>query len=473
MIMKKKKISGKRVYPKRVTGVRIPPTPLGSPVVAGSMKNVSVCGNVWQDVAMRGIETDKKPTLTVKNRHETDMRPKRVRMRNIHVSLYYRNRPDKNGTAPLLLAINYAGSSTYVPVGNVRLRPDQWDGVRRRVVNHAHAQTINSSAQSMLGRAEDAVLELMRDGGVRGWKLTEVRDAIVSFLYPVEKRDNGVVAVMEEFMGTKDKPNTADKYQQTITHLERGLGSGARRVDFADVTAEWLGEFDRWLSKNGLSVNSRSIHMRNIRAVFNYAVAKDLTDARYPFKSFKIKSQATEPMALTLEQMRMLWGYEPPLKAQRYWLDVWKLMFCLIGINMADLWRLERIVQGRVSYERAKTGRLYSIKVEPEAKMLIEAHKGRKVLVDLSERYKSAHRATASLNKMMKAIAKDLKLPPITGYTARYTWATLAASIDIPIETISQALGHTYGLAVTLGYIMPDRRKVDEANRRVLDLVNS
>lgn len=74
---------------------------------------------------MRGIKTDKKPPLTVKNRHETDMRPKRVRMRNIHVSLYYRNRPDKNGTAPLLLAINYAGSSTYVPVGNVRLRPDQ------------------------------------------------------------------------------------------------------------------------------------------------------------------------------------------------------------------------------------------------------------------------------------------------------------------------------------------------------------
>ena len=211
--------------------------------------------------------------------------------------------------------------------------------------------------------------------------------------------------------------------------------------------------------------------MRNIRAVFNWAVSKDLTDARYPFKSFKIKSQATEPMALTLEQMRMLWGYEPPLKAQRYWLDVWKLMFCLIGINMADLWRLESVVQGRVSYERAKTGRLYSIKVETEAQALIEAHKGRKVLVDLSERYKSAHRATASLNKMMKAIAKDLGLPPITGYTARYTWATLAASIDVPIEVISQALGHSYGLAVTLGYIMPDRRKMDEANRRVLDLL--
>ena len=61
----------------------------------------------------------------------------------------------------------------------------------------------------------------------------------------------------------------------------------------------------------------------------------------------------------------------------------------------------------------------------------------------------------------------------MTAYTARYTWATLAQSIDIPIEVISQALGHTYGMAVTLGYIMPDRRKMDEANRKVLDLLKA
>lgn len=38
-------------------------------------------------------------------------------------------------------------------------------------------------------------------------------------------------------------------------------------------------------------------------------------------------------------------------------------------------------------------------------------------------------------------------------------------------EVISQALGHTYGMAVTLGYITPDRRKVDEANAQVLACV--
>lgn len=35
----------------------------------------------------------------------------------------------------------------------------------------------------------------------------------------------------------------------------------------------------------------------------------------------------------------------------------------------------------------------------------------------------------------------------------------------------SSNLGHSYGMAVTLGYIMPDRRKVDEANKKVLNLL--
>ena len=45
-----------------------------------------------------------------------------------------------------------------------------------------------------------------------------------------------------------------------------------------------------------------------------------------------------------------------------------------------------------------------------------------------------------------------------------------AASLDIPKETIAAALGHG-GNTVTDIYIDFDRRKVDEANRRVLDWV--
>lgn len=55
-------------------------------------------------------------------------------------------------------------------------------------------------------------------------------------------------------------------------------------------------------------------------------------------------------------------------------------------------------------------------------------------------------------------------------YWARHTLATIAASLDIPKETISHALGHGND-TVTDIYIDFDKKKVDEANRKVLDYV--
>lgn len=62
--------------------------------------------------------------------------------------------------------------------------------------------------------------------------------------------------------------------------------------------------------------------------------------------------------------------------------------------------------------------------------------------------------------------------PEISSYWARHTWATVAASLDIPKETISAALGHEIGSEVTSIYIKFDRKKIDEANRKVIEYLN-
>lgn len=391
------------------------------------------------------------------------------RMRKVRVSLYYRQQLDKAGTAPLLIAVNHASSSCYIPIAGVRLKPNQWDKQRKRVINHPQADTINSVALTNLAKANEAVMQL---GNVRGMSTAKVRDLIADHITPPEDADTRVLAVLRQYQGGCNRPNSADKFKQTATHLTRWLGvKGARQLLFADITPDWLHDFDKYLTSYCPSVNSRAIHLRNIRTIFNYALNHQLTTAAYPFRQYRIKSVPSTPTALTLEQMRQLWHYTPPNEVQGYALDIFKLIFALIGINMADLCQLQGISQGRINYTRRKTGRVYSVKVENVAKKLIEAHRGQKSLVDVLQHYKSIHVATSMINRHLKDIASDLGLPPITTYTARYTWASLALAIDTPIEVISQALGHSYGMAVTLGYIVPDRRKVDEANRKVLALV--
>lgn len=391
------------------------------------------------------------------------------RMRKVRVSLYYRTQLDKAGTAPLLIAVNHASSSCYIPIAGVRLKPNQWDKVRKRVVNHPQADTINSVALTNLAKANEAVMQL---GNVRGMTTAKVRDLIADHITPPEDADTRVMAILRQYQDGCNRPNSADKFRQTATHLSRWLGAkGAKHLQFADITADWLHDFDKYLTSYCPSVNSRSIHLRNIRTIFNYALNHQLTTAPYPFRQYHIKSAPSTPTALTLEQMRQLWHYTPPNEVQGYALDIFKLIFALIGINMADLCQLQGISQGRINYTRQKTGRVYSVKVENAAKRLIEAHKGQDSLVDVLQHYKSIHVATSMINRHLKDIASDLALPPITTYTARYTWASLALAIDTPIEVISQALGHSYGMAVTLGYIVPDRRKVDEANKKVLALL--
>lgn len=59
----------------------------------------------------------------------------------------------------------------------------------------------------------------------------------------------------------------------------------------------------------------------------------------------------------------------------------------------------------------------------------------------------------------------------ITTYFARHSWATIAAELDIPDDVISQALGHAARNSTTAIYIERNIRKVDEANRKVIDWV--
>ena len=79
------------------------------------------------------------------------------------------------------------------------------------------------------------------------------------------------------------------------------------------------------------------------------------------------------------------------------------------------------------------------------------------------------------MTKGLKAIKQDLvadgvEIEELTTYWARHTWATIASELDIPKDTIAAALGHG-GNSVTDIYIDFDLKKVDEANRKVLDYV--
>lgn len=246
----------------------------------------------------------------------------------------------------------------------------------------------------------------------------------------------------------------------------------SRKIDAFDshaslnITVTWLEDFVRFMRNDELMVNSMAIHLRNIRSVMNWAIKHDLTD-NYPFRKFSIPSEETRKRNLPIEELRFIISQTELTSVQSKYRDLFVLMFYLIGINSVDLLNAapEQLVNGRLEYRRSKTGRLYSVKVEPEAMEIINRYRGKKKLLSYGENSNYMY-VMRRANKILKIFGKD-----ITTYYARHTWATIAASLDIPMETIAAALGHSNGFKITSVYVDFNQRKVDEANRKVIDYV--
>lgn len=181
-----------------------------------------------------------------------------------------------------------------------------------------------------------------------------------------------------------------------------------------------------------------------------------------PLRRFSIKKEETRKRSLTAEQLRLLRDY-PCEEYQIRYRDMFMLMFYLIGVNAADLFNAKHsaLVNGRFEYKRAKTGKLYSIKVEPEAQAIIEKYKGKDYLLNIMDEYGNykdfLHRMGIGLKQIGETERKGLGgkksrnplFPDLSSYWARHTWDTVAAELDVPKEVIAHALGHSWANSTT------------------------
>lgn len=397
----------------------------------------------------------------------------------------------KSGLSSLKIALAHHMKTAYI-VLDVKLTSEQWDSKQSLVINHPEKDRLNLFIADRKIAVDRTLLILQDLGKIADLDANGIKREIEESLYPEkaekreirEKKEKEKNLFANRFLAFAEskKKSTKSIYMHTYNRMVAYTGSVEKlhKLAFEDITKEWLNKFDVFLAKTSPSKNTRNIHLRNIRAVFNEAIDDEITTF-YPFRRLKIRPVATRKRNLKVEDLRTFINYPCEPHAQKY-LDMFKLMFMLIGINAIDLCNLKEINDGRIEYHRAKTNRLYSIKVEPEAMEIIERYKGKDYLLDILDHWKDHKSYISKLNKTLKNIGPvkrvgrggkkvyDAIFPQISTYWARHSWATIAASLDIPRDTIAHALGHG-GNTVTDIYIDFDQSKVDKANRKILDWV--
>lgn len=302
------------------------------------------------------------------------------------------------------------------------------------------------------------------------------------------KKERKLVDVLDEFVSIKSNPSTITNYGITRKKIIAFDASATLET----VDRKWLSGIEAMMRNSGMSINGLAIRLRDIRAVFNYAIDEEYT-TNYPFRKFRIKQEQTAKRCLSKETLTAIRDYV----GDDYWnnnsvhhgfmeeyRDMFMLMFYLIGINASDLFTLPAtaLKNGRIVYYRKKTGKLYSIKIEPEAMAIINRYKGSQHLLCPLDRYGDYRDYLHHMNDGLKNLGRRFKdgigwsgkaiCPALTSYYSRHTWATIAFDIGIPKDIISLALGHSFGVSVTDTYIEYSTKQVDEANRKVLDYIN-
>ena len=382
-------------------------------------------------------------------------------MANIRIKLDFRKQK-VDGTYPLVLTF-YHRATLRIATG-LAATVEEWDEAAGVFLgNNPVIRSNNARLRYIVTTTEVLMLNLSVSGELAKMTSREVQERILRELNLRQSRGGG--ALLDDYL-ERAKTGKSERTQELFYYTQKRLLELAGKKRVADIDARWCEEYRDKLSAKYAAHTVRS-DLTRISQAISLAV-DDGHIARNPMRRVKKPRVQVKKKALSLDKLRQLRDLSTNYKAAALARDIFMLQFYLIGINLKDLYTAGPLNDGRVEYVRHKTKRHYSIKVEPEAMAIIERLCGKNNLVDFAY---SSYKAT--LGSIDGALSRLGIADGLSTNWARHTWATIAAELEIPIETISHALGHQIGSPVTAIYVAYNQKKVDEANRRIIDYINA
>ena len=276
------------------------------------------------------------------------------------------------------------------------------------------------------------------------------------------------------------KRQTADTYTTVLNSFKRFRGEQFLLLD--DVDSNLMVEYEIWLKDSGICKNTISFYMRNLRAIYNRAVEEEITIQRFPFKHVYTGIDKTVKRAVPIKIIRQIKTLDLSLfPLLDYARDLFMFSFYTRGMSFIDMAYLKKkdLQNGILSYRRQKTGQQLFIKWEQPMQDIIDKYDTTNnpyllpIIRDLnSDKRKQYKNAAHLVNIKLKKIGEQLGLEiSLTTYVARHAWASIAKSKNIPISTISEAMGHDSETTTRIYLASLDTTLVDKANSIVLNLL--
>lgn len=310
----------------------------------------------------------------------------------------------------------------------------------------------------------------------------------------MEKDEFTVFAVRYiEKLRDEGRHSTAHVYRSALSSFIRFCGSPF--IAFSQINRENLKRYSQYLSGLRLHLNTISTYMRMLRSIYNQGVSSGCAVyVQWLFHEVFTGVDTRQKKALPASELYTLLYKDPQSDSLRNTQAVANLLFQFSGMPFADFAHLEKsnLKNGILTYNRIKTGTSVSVEVLDTASEAMSLLRNDTSLPSspfsssfdfpdylfrvLSGQYKRGEVAAyieyqsvlRRFNNQLKRLAKKLHIhSPVTSYTFRHSWATTAKYLGIPIEMISESLGHTSIRTTQIylkGFELEERTKVNKQN---------
>jgi integrase/recombinase XerD len=275
---------------------------------------------------------------------------------------------------------------------------------------------------------------------------------------------------IKKLTGIEIKSNTYNKFVYVGNHLEAFLKWKFKKTDYPlqELNLQFLDDFDYYLKtekKQGQITINKTI--QRLRRPIKQAISEGYLD-RDPFVLHKSKTVRKTVIFLTTDELKTL--EEAVLQQKR--LSIIQDLFifcCYTGLAYNEMANLEKqnIQIGFdgiywIQMKREKTQRQISIPILPKAQAIIDKYmtENNQVLPSISNQ---------KFNSYLKEIAAIVGIEKrLTHHIARKTFAsTVLLYNDVPMEIVSELLGHSNMIITQESYGKVVQKKVSQEMKKL------
>ena len=363
-----------------------------------------------------------------------------------------------------------------------RIFESEWNGKTSAVAVSALASNERKSyLQSVASRIEwdvkrlTTIISLLEKGN----KSYTVDDILMKF----NRQSDGqsLFLFMQGIIGQLKRLNrirTSETYAATLSSFMKFRDG--QDILLCEIDGDIMMLYEAWLKANGNCPNTTSFYMRILRAVYNRAVEKELTEQKYPFKHVYTGIDKTVKRAVPLKAIKRIKELDLTLKPHLdYARDMFLFSFYTRGMSFIDMAYLKKsdLKNGILTYRRRKTGQQLTIKWEKCMEEIVTKYEDRSatqymlpiITSPFANERVQYRNALYRVNTALKEVARLVNISiPLTMYCARHGWANIAKSKNIPLSVISEGMGHDSEETTRIYLASLDTSVVDRANSLIL-----